>query len=291
MGRRDALVLFLLCIILVVSCQGPKTIPEVSSSRELSRNLNVDIVVDLDSSSATDAELRDFFRIANGFLKEKSGTEMELMNVRRISHKALSASGFSPAEVLQQVYSTEKFLPEYIIYFWDDATSLTHGGYASSFNHDDFCNHYFFSGNEESNKVYIGVLNWNHRYNRCGYDYSNLQNTAHVSNVSIDGECRGRAGTPCYFNSDFGYYQCDDESKDNFYQGNKYNFVASTAVHELLHHFGSYGNEDHFATPRCDQQMGETIYRQGDLIAQAEQNFGMCPITFENFKWSYQACL
>ena len=108
--------------------------------------------------------------------------------------------------------------------------------------------------------------------------------------VSIDGECRNRPGTACIFNSELNYYQCNDnESSNSFYNQNKYNFLAASTVHELMHHFGEHGNYDHFGTEKCNEVMGGTSYDDGTLNT-FQENAAICPKLFEVFKASYQNC-
>ncbi len=260
----------------------------------INRNIKVDIIVDTDSYSPTDSELNEFFRITNNVLVEKTDVEMKLVKIKRISYSEIKNSLHLSRptyndDVLNKIYESDTW-PEFFIFLRADDSSATYGGYSISFARLSTCNRYKSPLNSRTDMVYGGVMDWKHTYSSCGYDRTDPKHLAHISNVSIGGECRNRKGTPCIYRSDFNYYMCDDsESLDSFYAENRYNFIATTAIHELMHNFGSDGNYDHFGTAKCAEIMGGHNYDDGTLNT-SQKNAGICPKLFDVFNASYREC-
>ena len=122
-------------------------------------------------------------------------------------------------------------------------------------------------------QMYVTVIHWSHEYARCGYGSSDTP----VSDVAIEGECRGQEGTVCVAGPE--YQICPDELGNPF--AYRANFRASTIVHELMHPFGKWDNGDHFGVG-CLQQRdglaGGHVRRGG-----ANHHHQMCPYTYELF--------
>ena len=260
----------------------------------INRDIKVDIIVDTDSFSPSDSELNEFFRVTNNILVDKADVEMKLMKTRRVSYSGIKNSiiisrTIVTNDILKKIYESED-PPEFFIFLRADDTSATYGGYAIGIDLAGSCNRYRDPQGDKKNRVYGGLMDWKHMYSSCGYDSSDPKNPVHISNMSIDGECRNRRGTACIFREDFGYYMCNDnESLNSFYAKDRYNFLAASTVHELMHHFGEHGNYDNFGTEKCSEIMGGTSY-DDDTLNTFQKNAGICPKLFEVFKASYQEC-
>lgn len=259
------------------------------------RMIYTEIIVDTDSFSPSDSELNEFFGVMKNILLDKTGVEMQLQGIRRISYEAIqnrinpTGGTANTDQILTNIYLEEN-PPEFFVLLRSDSASATYGGYAVSFEQAGFCNRYKDPQDGKTTRVYGGLMDWDHMYSCCGYDASDPQNPVHISDVSIDGECRNRPGTACIYREQVGYYQCNDaESLESFYNQGRYNFLAATSIHELMHHFGEHGNYDHFGTAACDEIMGGTEYDDGTLSA-AQRNAVICPALFEVFKDSYREC-
>ncbi len=257
----------------------------------IGRSINTEIVIDTDSfPSISNTELTDFLKIANDILVKKADTEIKLLKVRRISYSALRSTctisacrGFGAAGtdsgIFYEVYKTDPE-PEFIIFFREDSVASVAGGYATT--HESLNTSYrnrFRSAEGSTSTIYIGVVDWNGMYASCGYDTSDPKNPKHISNVSIGGECRNRPGTACVLKNS--YYQCNDnEMLDSPYAVPGV-FVASNAIHELMHQFGNNARDDHYGASKCIVSASTNPYA-------FEEFAGMCPATFENFKNSYR---
>ncbi|MDP3771379.1 MAG: hypothetical protein Q8R16_03700 [bacterium] len=252
------------------------------------RFVRTDIVVDTDSINPSDDALNEFARIANNILVLRADTEMRFDRTYRMSYRsALESCGSCPTgqdrggtvlTPLMNLYANVPE-PEFIVFFRGDNVSLTYGGYAASYQsaHASFRNR-FTSARGRTDDVYVSVSNWGHRFNICGYDRTDLRNPQHVSDVAINGECRNRPGTPCVLQS--GYWQCNDAEALNAFYARPYAFAAATAVHELMHQFGSDGVYNHYGASGC------TIPTSSDLNA-GQAYAQICPTVFDLFVGSY----
>jgi hypothetical protein len=272
------------------SCTSLAPSPDVQGYRTstMGKFISTDIVVDTDSANPPDSELNEFFRVANNILVLRTDTELKLGKIRRVSYSSYPANctgcvyGGTSNNIFYEIYKNEPE-PEYIIFLRADNISSSYGGYATTLEsiHSNFCNRYK-SAQGYANRVYINVSDWSHKFGTCGYDYSDLKNPKHVSDVALGGECRNRPGTACVLKDN--YYQCNDsEMLNSFYSRNKYAFMASNVVHELLHQFGSDGNYDHYGAGKC------VVPNPADLNA-AQEYAGICPPVFDIFKNSYHQC-
>lgn len=255
----------------------------------IGRFIRTDIVVDTDSFNPPDEELRTLFRIANNILVLRTDTEMQLGRIHRFSYRSAIAKcrscptgGVARGTILTPLMDLYATIPEpeFIVFFRGDDASLTYGGYAAAYQspRESYRNR-FTAARGRTRDVYVSVSNWEHRYNVCGYDRTDLRNQQHVSDVAIDGECRNRPGTPCVLRS--GYWQCDNsEALASFYARHPYAFAASTAVHELMHQFGSDGNYDHYGSTRCPTP------NASDLNT-AQTYAVICPAVFDLFRKSF----
>jgi len=262
----------------------------------IGRYITVDILIDTDATSANDSEISEFFRITNDFLVNKTEIGMNLSRIIHFSYDETSSSagitgGIGPVTwrpVLDRVYGSTPSA-EFIIILEADDVSATYGGYSLQYAKAGQCNRYLLD-NESRNRSFAAVLDFHHIYGGCGYDSTDPVHPVHVSDTATDGQCRNKPGTPCIFNESLGYYLCDDaEMLNSLYVQNRYNFVATSAIHELMHGFGRNASADHFGTPECTQLMGSSSYDDGTLNT-FQANFGICPYIFEVFKNSYHEC-
>ena len=115
---------------------------------------------------------------------------------------------------------------------------------------------------------------------RCGYDDAGNR----VSDVSVGGECRGRAGTRCVQRrSGRAEWMCAD-AVDELYADHDY-FTACTVVHEFLHPFGidPDANFDHYGTAPCRSRTSMSAADAADL-RKAQLSCGLCPDVFARFR-------
>src|SRR5262249_23828307 len=138
--------------------------------------------------------------------------------------------------------------------FSNDNTSHLFGGYGTAIEPPfPFHNHVPSPLTDVGDaRVYLVVAEYDHPFARCGYD----DQLHHVSDVSIDGECRNRPGTRCVLASS-GWWVCDDDTRSSAYAEHDY-FASCTIVHEIAHSFGfgGTGEADHYGTPICRERTG-----------------------------------
>ncbi len=244
----------------------------------IGRFILVDIVIDTDSYNPSDSELNEFLRVASNILVLRTNIEFKLGAIRRESYSSFPencigcASGGTSLNLFYEIYK-DKLEPDYIIFFKADNVSSLNGGYATSYESKrvGFLNN-FESAQGQTNRVYVNIAAWKHRFGACGYNSLGQ----HVSDVAIGGECRNRPGTACILKND--YYQCNDpEMLASFYSRSAHAFTAGTTVHELMHQFGSDGVYNHYGTAGC------AVPNSADLNA-AQEYAGICPTVFELFK-------
>jgi hypothetical protein len=251
------------------------------------RNITVGMLVDSYSYSPTDQQLMEFFYIANEILKNLTDTEMVLLSIKRYDFTS-SAGNHLLGDPLVTLYPANE-TPEYLIFFKSDKSSASYGGYSMRVERSDVCNRYSLPKTGSQKYMAIGVIDWTHMFASCGYDYSDPQHPVHISDFSVGGECRNTKNTPCAYNEEFGYYQCNREDMlSSLYNSNRYYFSASTAVHELMHNFGGGVYIDHFDTAGCDELMGETSY--AEQPGAFEKYAGICPATYNIFEDNYKGC-
>ncbi len=166
-----------------------------------------------------------------------------------------------------------------IFSFGDDGQAKLYGGYSMLVTVPNSGRNAFVSPLQGSDKVYVAVIHFSHRFAVCGYkDVGDL-----VSATAIDGECRNQPGTACVQRN--GYSMCANLI-DALYASTPTYFAASTIVHEFLHPFGASSSDDHYGTPACNAIMGMTP-AQIDLN-QDELYNGICPYIYDRFKAGYQ---
>jgi hypothetical protein len=166
-----------------------------------------------------------------------------------------------------------------IFSFGDDGQAKLYGGYSMVVTVPNGGRNSFISPLQGSDKVYVAVIHFSHRFAACGYDDTGDL----ASTTSIDGECRNQSGTACVQRN--GYSMCANLT-DALYASTPTYFAASTIVHEFLHPFGVSSSDDHYGTPGCNAITGMTP-AQFDLN-QDELYNGICPYIYDRFKAGFQ---
>ena len=211
------------------------------------------------------------FARANDMLFLKTGARMTVVD------RATGSSNPSSAATLY-INAHPADPPDGVLVLSDDATATEFGGYSVSLPHPTTATaNRYPSPYVGSNRTYIAVIDFFHKYSRCGY---NSQGD-HVSNVSFGGECRNVSGLQCVLRSDGAYWVCPGSPSD-LYADQDY-FIGSSIVHEFMHPFGPAGNGDHYGTPTCTARTGMSAADQANLVL-FQQNYGMCPDVYPNFK-------
>lgn len=282
------------------SCTPPFSLGGGFKKSSSGKNIKVDIIVDTDSFSISDSDLDEFFRRANNWLVIRTDTEMNLLNIRKLSYSQTNppCTGCIAVEteafgLLTQVYKDTAVnqIPEYVILLRKDTLSSTVGGYIDGGSigtniNSSFRNRYP-SPKWTGHRIYTGILNWDHMFGACGYDRSDPKNPKYVSNTAINGECQNNTGVSCVMNQSLRYYQCNQENfLQSFYAQHKLNFMAASAVHELMHPFGSKISisEDHFGAG-CRNKVEGIDYN--DFFSTGQQYTDICPDLFDIFVNKY----
>lgn len=209
------------------------------------------------------------FARANDILFQKTGERMvrtDLVNVG-------PGSPVSQAEQYANAHRTAP--PDGVLVFSDDSTATTYGGYSQNFLLPSPNVNRFPSPVVGDNRGYVSVVDFFHRYARCGYDDAGNR----IGEISSGGECRNRSGLACVDNGR--YWMCPDARTD-LYADLDY-FTACSVVHEFMHPFGSEGNFDHYGTSQC---VSRTAMSQADAqsLPLFQQSCGMCPDVYGRFR-------
>jgi hypothetical protein len=165
--------------------------------------------------------------------------------------------------------------PDGILVLSDDQMSTTFGGYSLAFTVPPPFVNPFPSPYAGSDKMYLAVVDFFHKYARCGYDDAGNR----VSDRSSGGECRNRSGLLCV--NAGRHWMCPDALND-LYADFDYN-AACAVVHEFMHPFGNAGNLDHYGTQPCTSRTQMSPAAAIDVTL-TQQSCGMCPDVFANFK-------
>jgi hypothetical protein len=247
------------------------------------------VIVDDASYAITDAEIFAAVALASEWLFTLSGTRMTLHSIEHVPSIVGSKTAFMNSWSLTHAAD----LPHFMVIMSRDHVSAAYGGYAIySSEITGFCNE-FVSPDLGNQRMYGAVIAWTHRFAACGYDFDRYKTTGEwvvVSNTSLaDGSCRNQAGVACVSVPTVSYQVCGNFAPDLPYLADERAFVISVFVHEIMHHFGTNGNFDHFGTAVCDAAMGGTDYKVGGT-AVFQQYCGMCPNVYDTFAASYSAC-
>lgn len=267
------------------------------------------VIVDTDYYDITEQDVKDFFAVVEElWLEPKTGIGFSLSKIVFVSLDEECPQYLGSCDTGGWMDDDfpyfDKYLPEYVVILTEDGTALQ-GGYAgdvyyywldpqmgSFYNPNsehEFCTEFPpFYGNNYS--VAKALINYKHKFGRCGYDQTGTQI---ISNVSGNGECKNQNGITCVTKN--GYQMCPDLVDDFFAQDVLY-FSAKSIVHELLHSYGQNGALDHFETYVCNDAMGDEM--QAIEAAGVSEPFetllqeyaGMCPNTWDNFKDIKKSC-
>jgi hypothetical protein len=209
------------------------------------------------------------FARATGLLLQKTGAEMTQTDLGTVG----------PGSVLSQAvaYVTQHASapPDGVLAFSDDVTATTFGGYSQTFALPPPNENRFPSPVVGANRAYLAVVDFFHKYARCGYDGAGNR----VGTTSAGGECRNQSGLVCVNNGR--YWTCPNALNDLYSDPD--HFAACTVVHEFMHPFGSEGNFDHYGTPQCIARTGMSQADAQNLTL-AQQSCGMCPDLYQRFR-------
>ncbi len=237
------------------------------------------VLVDLDSEPVSREQAQVVVNEASQILEGLTGFTLEMIDFREVSNTSNTNS-----IIADYISSNPIVIPNGFVIFsyGDDDFAKSRGGYAIAYTVPGFRN--TFESPQLAPGTLIGaVLHYSHRYAKCGYGDSDTM----ISSVSINGECRNQPGIACV--EKFDYLMCIN-AVDNLYASTRTYMTSSSLVHEIMHSFGLYGNQDHSWTQECDAEMAKGIsqrpYISGDL-ANSQFYSGMCPYVFDIFGNSY----
>jgi len=245
---------------------GPSTNPTPGGGEDAL--FRVAVLLSASRAPATEDVTRVFAR-ANGILLQKTGERMTQTDVVNVG----------PGSALEQgmgyVSAHASAPPDGIIALSDDETATSYGGYSQTFSLPPPSQNRVPSPVLGAGKVYLAVVDFFHKYARCGYDDAGNR----VSDTSFGGECRNRSGLACVDNGR--YWMCPDALHD-LYADPDY-FTGCSIVHEFMHPFGTEGNYDHYGTAQCTARTGMS---QADVLnlTRSQQSCGMCPDLYQKFR-------
>ncbi|MBS3068444.1 hypothetical protein J4450_07085 [Candidatus Micrarchaeota archaeon] len=241
------------------------------------KNHALDIVIFIDPaanySDLTDQRAFEVLEITKKLFYNKTGVTIVVRE--QIERKALGNLILNNA-------------PEVIVVFSKQETAGTSGGFSftSEQKHNPtYCNEFELVTKTQDN-VGIAVVNWHHWYARCGYERQG-ENLVRTSQIPNTGECSNNKNDTCMLRQDGKYYQCAS-TVDNLYSNLDYS-TASTIIHEITHTLDrdSYG---HFGQiPGCEEERNRYA-NQNDFIRASEENFNMCPKTFDLIQTRFNGC-
>jgi hypothetical protein len=239
----------------------------------------IDILVDLDSFNPSEKEIKEVMEVAKFKFKQLTGYNLEL---REISYSTEVGGKEDYPNGYKNYPQYKHFLDDHeglngVIVLTKELNTEVAGGFSTSYQYLSYCNKFATpttSDRVNNDRIHFAYIDWEHKYGACGYE-----NGEHVSDVSINGECRNQPGTACLFNGD--YYICEN-SQENFYS-NQNNFIGSLFVHELMHPFGNGPNYDHYSPNNCPE-VNESNLEDSQYYC------GLCPNVYDHFKNSLVDC-
>jgi hypothetical protein len=214
-------------------------------------------------------DVQRVFGRANDILFQKTTERMIQTDLVTVG----SGSPMSHAVAYMTAHQTAP--PDGILVFSDDTTATTYGGYSQTFALPPPNVNRFPSPVLGEGRAYLAVVDFFHKYARCGYDDAGNR----VRDTSSGGECRNRSGLVCVDNGR--YWMCPDATND-LYADLDY-FTACSVVHEFMHPFGTEGNFDHYGTQQCSSRTGMSPADAADLRL-FQQSCGMCPDLYGRFR-------
>jgi hypothetical protein len=213
-------------------------------------------------------DVRRVFARANAIILQKTGEQMTQTDY------TVGTPGSPLPQAQTYVNARATAPPDGVLAFSDDAQATTFGGYSQTFALPAPNVNRFPSPVVGENRTYLAVVDFFHKYARCGYDDAGNR----IRSTSGGGECRNRSGLTCVDNGR--HWTCPDALTD-LYADPDY-FTACSIVHEFLHPFGREGNFDHYGTAQCTSRTGMS---QADVqnLALFQQSCGMCPDLYGQF--------
>jgi hypothetical protein len=219
---------------------------------------------------SAEVDVRRVFAVAQGLMRTKTGVPMVLVDYVTVG------SGVPAALASTYLAAHASAPPDGVLVLSDDTNATTFGGYSVTVTLPSPWLNRYSSPFLAPNRAYVAVVDFDHYYARCGY----TAELEHVSATSFGGECRNVTGLQCTLTNGK-YWTCPNASADLYAQPDI--FPASTFVHEFSHPFGPAGNNDHYGTPTCVSRTGMSTADAANLVL-AQQNYGMCPDVYRNFK-------
>jgi hypothetical protein len=215
------------------------------------------------------SDITRVFARAIDILFEKTGARMEQVS-------AVNAGpGNATSLAAQYLMTLPTPMPDGVLALADDETATSFGGYSTTTPLPSPFLNRFPSPFRPPNSAYVAVVDFVHKYARCGYDNAGNR----IGDRASGGECRNQTGLLCVDNGR--YWQCPDTLTDLYSQPDV--FPACTIVHEFMHPFGPLGNFDHYGTQQCRDRTGMSAADSGDR-RKFQQNCGMCPDVYLNFR-------
>ncbi len=264
-----------------------------------SRTFNMIVLFDDNSYTATDEEIMDMMKLSSDHLFARTCTGINVLEILRVKVDGTISDGnltsniddvlpFELAKHKDLVAKANGFT------FFTEMLDCSHynGGCTAEivpkFQLDmpEYCNDIpTLSSTIDYVYLYGSIVDWDHKYGACGYDFDNYLKEQKVRDHS-DIQCidhNGFSMCPLVVNE---YYASDPRL-----------MVASTIVHEIMHFFGDRGNYDHRMGDEicldrykgtldgvsCTRSDG-TEYDDGDCF------FNICKYTYENFMDANATC-
>lgn len=212
----------------------------------------------------------DFDRVfarADALLGEKTGDHFVRVGFEDVG------PGNPTSKVRAYMRAHPNDVPDGFLVLSDDEESVEYGGYSLNIRRPPGTRN-GFPVTDGDGYVYIAVIDFFHKYARCGYN----DRGDRVSARSRGGECHSQRGLQCVDNGNYWMcpYATDDLNAEPDY------FMACDIVHEFVHPFGDVGDDDHYRSAVCAARMHFTPDQAADEHA-AQQNCGMCPDVLAKF--------
>ncbi len=221
------------------------------------------------ASVPADGDVQRVLARASDILFQKTGERMSQSDLVAVG------AGSPLSQAVVYVNAHESSPPDGVLAFSDDFVATTYGGYSQTFALPPGNVNRFPSPVVGEYRGYLAVVDFFHKYARCGYDSAGNR----TRDRSGGGECRNRSGLTCINNGR--YWMCPDALND-LYADPDY-FTGCSAVHEFMHPFGTEGNFDHYGTAQCVARTGMSQV-DAQSTALFQQNCGMCPDLYGKFR-------